>query len=776
MTQNSNRASREPGDLGGVFPLPQEIASSGTPFPLDEQTRIVIPEAPSQQDRSLAAFLTAELCDRFGLALETRRLARLPEEDRFILMGSLSTPLVQQYCARNAVEITEEDPGPEGYLLQAQDRSLVIAGSDERGAFYGLQTLRQLLDKQEGRLMVPGVHIRDWPHKPFRGIRLHLPGRENLSFFRRFMRDFMALYKFNTLVIETNACMRFDRHPEVNAGWIEFAESMNYTRRNASLGPRGYFGNSPHHDSGDGGILEKREVREMVDFASECHLEVIPEITSLTHSYYLLTRHRELADVPYAEWPSTCCPSNPATHDLLFDIMDEYIEVMRPRMVHIGHDEWWGAPMGICPQCRDRDPSELFAQDVNKVYDYLTKQDIKTAMWGDHLVEEVRGAGPNDRTYLTGGKYQTPGALPPSLVETSIPKDILLFNWFWSRTKSPDAEGGEHLDVVLQEMGFEQIYGNFGPNIQDWERRSSERSVLGGAPSTWAATNELNFGKHLLTFLGCGNLLWSTHWPEAESLLDTVQDMAPQIRHRLSGLTPPSEAGDPVVCVDLASHLNLPCDRPLMGQELPGLRVGELVAGKRRFQLADPDAGNGMGAIVVGSEGKQANPLPRSVEGIEVGKDASSLIFLHACAKPERHNPDHRHNYNFADADALLGWYEVVYEDGFVETVPIRYRENILEWQRSSGNYCYGADPVVCSSPDQQESATFNALEWTNPRFGKTINEVRLRGSTQFVLRDPISGTAEDQMIESNAVILLALSVVEKREPHPDSKIVFSDS
>jgi len=514
----------------------------------------------------------------------------------------------------------------------------------------------------------------------------------------------------------------------------------------------------------------------MVYFASECHLEVIPEIPSLTHSYYLLTRHRELADVPHAEWPSTYCPTNPATYDLLFDIMDEYIEVMTPRMVHIGHDEWWGAPMGICPLCRDKDPSELFVQDVNKIYDYLTRQGIKTVMWGDHLVEEVRGAGPTDRTYKTGGKYQTPGAVPASLVKTSIPKDILTFNWFWSRTKSPDAEGSEHLDVVLQKMGFQQVYGNFGPDIQDWERRSAEPSVRGGAPSTWAATNELNFGKHLRSFLGCANLLWSTHWLEAESLRATVQDLAPLIRHRLSGLTSPSEAGDPVACIDLASHFNLPFDHPLVDRKLPGLCVGELVAGQRRFRLADPEAAGGMGMIEVGTEGKQASVFPRAVEGMEIGKDASSLIFLHACAKPEERDWDHRHNYNFADADALLGWYEVIYEDGFVESVPIRYGVNILEWDGSSGNYCYGADPVECSSPGQTGSATFYALEWTNSRFGKGIREVHLRGSAQFVLRDPIRGIAEEQMIEDNAVVLLALSVVEKREPHPDSKIVFSDS
>ena len=65
-------------------------------------------------------------------------------------------------------------------------------------------------------------------------------------------------------------------------------------------------------------------------FVRQHHVEVIPEIPSLTHSYYLLTRHRELAEVQDAEWPDTYCPSEPKVYDLLFDVLDEYIGVMHP--------------------------------------------------------------------------------------------------------------------------------------------------------------------------------------------------------------------------------------------------------------------------------------------------------------------------------------------------------------------------------------------------------------------------------------------------------------
>jgi len=62
-----------------------------------------------------------------------------------------------------------------------------------------------------------------------------VPGSENIAFFKRFLRDFMALYKFNKVIIELN-CMRLDRHPEVNAGWVEFARDLLYSRYNRTEG------------------------------------------------------------------------------------------------------------------------------------------------------------------------------------------------------------------------------------------------------------------------------------------------------------------------------------------------------------------------------------------------------------------------------------------------------------------------------------------------------------------------------------------------------------
>ncbi len=762
-----------------IFPIPQEMKITKDIFPITDKTVIVLPAKPSLHDALLAQFLTSELADRFGFAIKTAYTSNVPADRSVIVMGSFSNPLVKQYCKKHNIKVSGSNPGAEGYILHVDKNVVLIAGSDESGAFYGLQSLRQLINKNSGALSISGVQIRDWPYKPFRGLRIYVPGKDNLQFFKRFLRDFMAQYKYNKVILEMNAVMRLDRHPELNAGAIEFAKDMTYTRRDRPKGPHGVIQDSAHYDDGDGGLLEKQDVAELVQYARMNNIEVIPEIPSLTHSYYLLFHHRDLAEIQDAEWPDTYCPSNPKSYELLFDVLDEYIEVMHPKMVNIAHDEW-RMPVGVCPRCKDKNCADLFVEDVNKIYNHLTKKGIKVAMWGDHLMEAVRGKGlnwgssaifPGDvwteekarqvdpNAYI----YNLPGGVPEEQVKKSIPKDILILNWFWSKTQQIEGvwSGGEKNDIKLQEMGFKQVYGNFEANIQNWAERTKRPSILGGAPSSWSATTEFNFGKdQMIDFLGCANLLWSTHWPDRPELVEIVRDRTPQIHRYLSGKSGPSCDGDPVVPVDLTQHFNVArCDQ-IVSSNLSNLRGGTITAGKKIFNIVDANAAVKC-AIAVATKGQGFVSLPAEVSGIKIGKDATSLIFLQACPKPARNFLTYSLLYNFPDTADLLGWYEIVYEDGFIETIPIRYGVNILEWDQSSENYCYAAKRVNCEK-ENNKPLYFYAFEWTNARLGKKIEQINLKGTTGF--KAPKTG----ELIEDNAVVLLAVSTVEKRQIPPN--------
>ena len=255
-----------------VFPIPQNQQITSESFVLDESVSIMIPENASENDYFLARFLVRELSDKYGLALKIVSGTDIPQAKKVIVMGTVSNPLIKGYIEKNNLELNAENPGSEGYILNVSDDKIIVAGWDDPGAFYGLQSLRQLIRSGKGK-KVQGVAIRDWPNLPVRAIRLYVPGTENLAFFRRFLRDFMSLYKFNHVIVELN-CMRLDKHPEVNAGWIEFAKDLQYSRLNRPVGKRGEGKTSSHFDAGDGQIIEKQDVRDIVNFANENFIEV----------------------------------------------------------------------------------------------------------------------------------------------------------------------------------------------------------------------------------------------------------------------------------------------------------------------------------------------------------------------------------------------------------------------------------------------------------------------------------------------------------------------
>jgi hypothetical protein len=198
----------------------------------------------------------------------------------------------------------------------------------------------------------------------------------------------------------------------------------------------------------------------------------------------------------------------------------------------------------------------------------------------------------------------------------------------------------------------------------------------------------------MFDFLGCANLLWSADRPEMNRLAAIAQELLPGIRSRLSA-------------VPLPSH-----DCPTVHVKL---------------------------------ERGSSSPVP-------IGEDVSSIIFVHACRNRARNAKAYSGTWNFADTAELVGWYEVIYEDGLAGNIPIRYGVNILEerWRESPApkDLAYEAE----MKPGRDGKAAF-AFEWINPRFGKVIREIRARSVS-----------------ESNPVTLEDLSIVPKRvapEPKP---------
>jgi len=732
-----------------IFPIPLEVQIKVGKFIIDKETSILIPEKESKNDSFLAGLIFNELVDKYRQPVRILNRSSFSDEDKFILIGDLKNPLIGRYCRENGLLSDLKALGSEGYILSVRENNIVVIGNSEKGALYGLESLRQIIMKDENNLYIPQMTVMDSPQYPFRGIKLYLPGKENIPFFKRFIKDFVALYKFNKIILELNANMRLVKHPELNIGTVEFERHLNFSRLDRPPGQHQEYQNSSHQDNADGEILEKEEVADLVNYMRKFNIEVIPELPSLTHSYYLLFSHEDLAENPDQPYPDTYCPLKPEVYNIYFDVLDEYIDVIHPSVIHIGHDEW-RMEKDLCELCRGKDYGQLYADDLSKIHDYLAEKGIKTAIWGDHLLESVTEKDHQTWKSSSGYQYKIPGALRPEQVLKLIPKDIIIFNWFWDDINN---------DKQVSDFGFQQVYGNLRPDIEKWDERSGIKGVMGGAPSSWAGTTEHNFGKDQISdFLGCSNLLWSEHYLAVDTLTFITESIITEIYTNFTGKSLPSDAGSTVVSLDISSHFNSTLSEGLDSIGSSNLISGTIKTGNKFFSLISNSDKNRR-AITVSTQKNSSKPVP--VQGIVINEDVNSIIFLHACAKEGYNRKAYDIIYNFSETAELLGWYEIIYEDGFIETIPIRYGLNILDWRwrtrisnsekskvkNTRNNYAYQASAVECSG-NKTEPVTFFAYEWENARFGKIIKEINLK---------PVSYNKNNE----NAIILLAVSVTE---------------
>ncbi len=734
-----------------IFPLPLEVQVREGKFEVDKSTFIMVQEEPNEADVFLSRLLSNEFADKYRQPVKLASRLQIGINDKFILIGTLANPLVRVFCTRRGLLPAVKELGDEGYLLTVSGKDVVVAANTKAGALFGLESLRQIMRREGGSICIPQLTVRDSPRYPFRGIKLYVPGRDNISFFKRFVKEFVTFYKFNKIILELNANMRLDRHPELNVGAVEFSDHLKYSRLGRPPGVHREYQNSSHQDNADGLILEKDEVADLVNYIRQFNIEVIPELPSLTHSYYLLAGHKDLAENLNQPYPDTYCPLKPKIYEIYFDVLDEYIDVIHPSMIHVGHDEW-RMEKDVCDLCRGKDYNELYAKDLNNIYKYLSKRGIQVAIWGDHLLESVYGKNFQVWKTSTGYEYKIPASLKPDQVEKLIPKDILIFNWFWNDINN---------DKQVSEFGFRQVYGNLRPDIGQWDQRKTIQGVLGGAPSSWAGTTEGNIGKdQIFDFLGGANLLWSKHSLTVDSLAFASEPLISEIKRRLSGKVSPSDNGCQVKTLDISSRFNSSLTGGIDSLNSSDLLSGEIRVGNKLYKV-NPPSEQGKKAVIVRTQ--KDEKLSQAVQVFEMNEDVSSIMFLHACAKEAVNKKAYDMIFNFDDSADLLGWYEILFEDGFVETVPIRFGINILDWrwqQRiarnekekakySQNKYAYDATAVECSK-DKLKPVTFFAFEWENTRFGKKIRKISLK-------------SADFTKDNENAIMLLALSVAEKK-------------
>ena len=354
----------------------------------------------------------------------------------------------------------------EGYTLTLSgDKGGVLTASDRRGFVYGVEAFLQLCS--DG--FIANAHIEDTPYLARRGIHVGVPSMRQMPFFKSFIENVVAPLHYNQVIIEVGAGMEYKSHPEINKMWETIKENVD----------KGIWPMAPHLYIAEGSYLKQTEMRELVQFIKSFGIDVIPELNSLSHVQYMTAAHPDVAEVkneidtksvdlrtgdPAYDnfYPHCYCPSNPKSYEILFDLVDEIIDVFEPEIMHMGHDEVYD--YGKCEKCLGKHV-EVFVQDIIKIHAHLKEKGVRMALWGD-MMNDVN-------------RYCIPESMD------LIPKDILLLDFIWYFAFDKDTERR------LADAGFEVEIGNlYSSHFPRYKERMAYPGVTGGQISTWVSNDE----------------------------------------------------------------------------------------------------------------------------------------------------------------------------------------------------------------------------------------------------------------------------------------------
>ena len=285
--------------------------------------------------------------------------------------------------------------GAEGYSLTIDSRGVAITAAAPAGLYYALQSLGALVSET---LTLPVLSIEDSPRFEYRGILVDISRHFRTKEFLMRQIDVMARLKMNRLHLHlTDAAgwrIEVEAYPELTsyAAWRKPAtwkEWWNGERGHVWEGTEGAYG----------GYLTKQDARDIVAYAADRYITVIPEIEMPGHSDEVLATYPELRCTQQPERQGDLCVGKEATFEMMQTIIGEIIELFPSEYIHIGGDEASKGSWMECDDCRRRmqeegleSVDELQSYMIHRIEAWLNERGRQIIGW-DEILEG--GLAPN---------------------------------------------------------------------------------------------------------------------------------------------------------------------------------------------------------------------------------------------------------------------------------------------------------------------------------------------------------------------------------------------
>ncbi|QQE80556.1 family 20 glycosylhydrolase [Alicyclobacillus sp. SO9] len=347
-----------------IIPRPQRISwDTSVAFRLSPAV-VIVPEGDMflEEIQRVAEYFSVFVKTELGMDIRvaTSDQATVLMETILLRIGS---PREHQGADKDTQEILRTRA--ESYCLEIERNRVTITGHDARGLFFGVQSFIQIINGLQNssqnelqttgkteQYYLPGCVIVDYPDLEWRAVHIFIDFLSQ-DFTKALIDKILCRYKFNALVIECSS-VKWESHPEI---WRESA-------------------------------VETDKLRDLVDYAKRRFMEVIPLVQSLGHCQWLFANGQNVDICEDRDNPYAYNPLNDRSYSVMFEIYDEAIEVFRPKLFHIGHDEV--RMVGSFPksaQGKEKGFESLFVQDTNRISQHLESRGVRPMMWADIIQE-----------------------------------------------------------------------------------------------------------------------------------------------------------------------------------------------------------------------------------------------------------------------------------------------------------------------------------------------------------------------------------------------------